>query len=173
MAIAMDVKFEGFEFSFETLKLRKNGAEVRLVGQPMHLLVMLLQRPGVVISREEIRERLWPDTHVDFDHSVHAALNRLRAVLGDSGKHPRFIETVPTVGYRFLAKVEVVAPATLISSSPSSSSSGLGRVARRAMWLTVVAVVVALLTYAYVRQHYDQFVPRRISPVSGAGAPPR
>jgi DNA-binding winged helix-turn-helix (wHTH) protein len=169
MAIAMDVKFEGFEFSFETLKLRKNGAEVRLVGQPMHLLVMLLQRPGVVISREEIRERLWPDTHVDFDHSVHAALNRLRAVLGDSGKHPRFIETVPTVGYRFLAKVEVVVPATAISSP----SSGLGPVARRAMWVTVAAVVVALLTYAYVRQHYDQFVPRRGSPVSGAGAPPR
>jgi DNA-binding winged helix-turn-helix (wHTH) protein len=157
MSAAMEVRFEQFAFSFDTLKLRKGGVEVRLVGQPLHLLVMLLQRPGVVVSREEIRARLWPDTHVDFDHSVHAALNRLRAVLGDSGKQPRFIETIPTVGYRFLAEVQPVVRSTATAAPVISGQSSLGW---RAMWFVVTAAVAVLLALAIVHQHYDKFVPR-------------
>lgn len=150
----MDVKFEAFEFSFETLKLRKRGVEVRLVGQPLQLLMLLLQTPGKVVAREEIRARLWPDTHVDFDHSVHAALNRLRAVLGDNGKQPRFIETVPTVGYRFVAAVNVTPP-TVVAPVPPRRGSW-----RRAAWVALTMLLVALMTYGIVRLRYDKFVPR-------------
>lgn len=149
----MDVRFGPFEFSFDALKLRKDGAEVRLVGQPLQLLVMLLQNPGRVVTRDEIRQRLWKDTHVDFDHSVHAALNRLRTALGDTGKRPQFIETIPTVGYRFLAAVEVLAP---VGATPIRAVN----VRRRAMWFALTAIVAALLALAVVRQHYDKFVPR-------------
>ena len=150
----MDVRFGEFEFSFDALKLRKGVVEVKLAGQPLHLLVMLLQKSGKVVSREEIRERLWPDTHVDFDHSVHAALNRLRAILGDNGKQPRFIETIPTVGYRFLAAVEVVAPAGAVAASRQAGAK------TRVLWYVLTAIVAALLALGFVRQHYDKFVPR-------------
>lgn len=149
----MDVRFGEFEFSFAALKLRKDGRDVRLVGQPLHLLVMLLQSPGTVVTRDEIRQRLWRDTHVDFDHSVHAALNRLRAALGDNGKQPRYVETIPTIGYRFLAPVEVVVPAIERAAAPPQSRP-------RLIWLVVTAVVAALLAFGVVRLHYDKFVPR-------------
>jgi DNA-binding winged helix-turn-helix (wHTH) protein len=149
----MDVRFGKFAFSFDALKLRKDGCDVRLVGQPLHLLVMLLQSPGKVVTRDEIRQRLWRDTHVDFDHSVDAALNRLRAALGDNGKQPRYIETIPTIGYRFLAPVEVVAPAIARAATPPRSRP-------RLVWLVVTAIVAALLALGVVRLHYDKFVPR-------------
>jgi DNA-binding winged helix-turn-helix (wHTH) protein len=154
MAASMDVRFGEFEFSLDSLKLRRAGAEVRLVGQPLHLLVMLLQTPGKVVTREEIRQRLWPDTHVDFDHGLNVALNRLRVALGDKGKQSQFIETIPTMGYRFLAPVEVLVPAGPVPEPPRSSA----RI--RVAWFVLTAIVAALLALAIVRQHYDKFVPR-------------
>ena len=136
------------------MKLRKHGVDVRLVGQPLQLLMLLLQTPGKVVARDEIRARLWPDTHVDFDHSVHAALNRLRAALGDNGKQPRFIETVPTVGYRFVAAVNVRPPTGVTSAAPPRRSW------RRAAWVALAMLLVALMTYGVVRLRYDKFVPR-------------
>jgi DNA-binding winged helix-turn-helix (wHTH) protein len=150
----MDVRFGEFEFSFDSLKLRRAGVDVRLVGQPLRLLVMLLQTPGTVVTREEIHQRLWPETHVDFDHGLHVALNRLRGALGDKGKPSRFIETIPTVGYRFLAPVEALVPA---SATPVARRS---RVGVRLAWLVLTALVAALLALAIVRQRYDRFVPR-------------
>ena len=92
-------------------ELRKNGLKLRLHGQPFEVLAMLLERPDEVVGREQIRERLWPtDTFVDFDNGVNAAINRLREALGDSAHNPRFIETLPRRGYRFLASVESSAP---------------------------------------------------------------
>ena len=92
-------------------ELRKNGLRLRLHGQPFEVLAMLLERPDEVVGREQIRERLWPtDTFVDFDNGVNAAINRLREALGDSAHNPRFIETLPRRGYRFLASVESSAP---------------------------------------------------------------
>ena len=154
MAASMDVRFGEFDFSLDSLKLRRAGAEVRLVGQPLHLLVMLLQTPGKVVTREEIRRRLWPDTHVDFDHGLNVALNRLRMALGDKGKQPRFIETIPTMGYRFLAPVEVAVGA---SAAPERRRPSLGV---RLAWFVLTAIVAALLALAFVHQRYDRFVPR-------------
>lgn len=85
-------------------ELLNDGARVRLQEQPYQILRMLLQRPGDVVTRDALRDRLWPDgTFVDFEHSLNAAIKRLRAVLGDDAKSPRFIETLPRIGYRWIA----------------------------------------------------------------------
>ena len=89
------VRFGVFEVDREAGELRKNGLKVHLQEQPFRALAVLLERPGKVVSREELRERLWPsDTFVDFDHSLSTAVNKIREVLGDSATSPRFIETV-------------------------------------------------------------------------------
>jgi DNA-binding winged helix-turn-helix (wHTH) protein len=91
-------------------ELRKNGNKLKLQEQPFQVLAMLLERPGEVVTREELRQRLWPaDTFVDFDHSLNTAINKLRDALGDSAANPRFIETLAKRGYRFIAPVQDLA----------------------------------------------------------------
>ena len=88
-------------------ELRKNGARIRLQEQPFQVLVFLLERPGEVVTREDLRQKLWPaDTFVDFDHSLNTAVNKLREALGDSASSPRYVETLARRGYRFLAPIE-------------------------------------------------------------------
>jgi TolB-like protein/DNA-binding winged helix-turn-helix (wHTH) protein/Tfp pilus assembly protein PilF len=102
------VRFGVFEADMEAGELRKHGLRLKLSEQPFQILAMLVARPGEVVSREVLRERLWPsDTFVDFDHGLNNAVMRLREVLGDSSEHPRFIETLPRRGYRFIAPVEL------------------------------------------------------------------
>jgi DNA-binding winged helix-turn-helix (wHTH) protein len=99
------VRFGAFEFKPETGELRKHGLRVKLRGQPIEVLMMLLQHPGEAVAREELQKRLWSaDTYVDFEHSLNAAMKRLRAALGDSADAPRFIETLAGRGYRFIAQ---------------------------------------------------------------------
>ena len=99
--------FGSFEVDFRSGELLKNGRRVRLQDQPLQVLAMLLEQPGKVVSREELRQRLWPtDTFVDFDHGLNNAINRLRDALNDSTEAPRFIETLPRRGYRFVAQLE-------------------------------------------------------------------
>lgn len=101
-------RFGVFEADPQTGELRKQGRRVSLQGQPFGILLMLLERPGQLISRAQIRERLWPEgTFVDFDHSLNTAVNKIRDVLGDSASSPRFIETLARRGYRFIAPVQV------------------------------------------------------------------
>src|SRR5580693_3272258 len=100
------VCFGAFEFKSETGELRKHGLRVKMRGQPIEVLTVLLQHPGEVVTREELQKRLWAaDTYVDFEHSLNAAMKRLRAALGDSAGAPRFIETLAGRGYRFIAPV--------------------------------------------------------------------
>ncbi len=97
-------RFGAFEFHGQTCELRKHGLRIKLTGQPISVLVMLLERPGEVITREDLQKRLWPaGTYVDFEHSVNAAVKRLRQALGDSADSARFVETVARNGYRFIA----------------------------------------------------------------------
>ena len=97
-------RFGSFELDLEAERLLKNGRTIRLQPQPFRLLCLLTTRPGVLVTREEIQARLWPDgTTVDFEHSVNAAIKRLRAALGDTAEHPIYVETLPRRGYRFLA----------------------------------------------------------------------
>jgi DNA-binding winged helix-turn-helix (wHTH) protein len=108
-----------FEADLEARELRKHGRRMRLQDQPFVMLTMLLERAGNVVTREEVRERLWPaDTFVDFDHSLNTAVNKIREVLGDSAGSPRFVETVARRGYRFLGEVqwETAAPTTTAGS---------------------------------------------------------
>jgi DNA-binding winged helix-turn-helix (wHTH) protein len=101
------VRFGLFEADLHARELRKSGRRLRLQDQPFFVLVALLERPGAVVTREELRQRLWPaDTFVDFDHSLNTAVNKLREVLGDSAASPRFIETLARRGYRFVAEVQ-------------------------------------------------------------------
>jgi cholera toxin transcriptional activator len=105
------VRFGVFEADLSARELRKSGRRLRLQDQPFFLLAALLQQPGTVVTREELRQRLWPaDTFVDFDHSLNTAVNKLREVLGDSAASPRFIETLARRGYRFVAEVHKDVP---------------------------------------------------------------
>ena len=98
--------FGSFEFDPKTGELRKHGLRVKLQGQPVEMLTMLLEDPGQVVTREALQKRLWPaNTYVDFEQSLNAAIKRLRAALGDSADAPLFIETLPRRGYRFIAPV--------------------------------------------------------------------
>jgi TolB-like protein/DNA-binding winged helix-turn-helix (wHTH) protein len=103
------VRFGVFEVDLRAGELRKKGTRIRLQSQPFVLLVTLLTERGEVVSREELRRTLWPeDTFVDFDHSLGSAVNKLREALGDSAANPRFVETIPRRGYRFIVPFELV-----------------------------------------------------------------
>ena len=100
-------RFGVFELDLAAGELRKNGTRLRLQDQPFHVLGLLLERAGDVVTREELRQKLWPaDTFVDFDHSLNTAVNKLRETLGDSASSPRYIETLARRGYRFIAPVQ-------------------------------------------------------------------
>src|SRR5262245_23284661 len=102
------VKFGVFEVDLDKGEVRKSGLKLRLRGQPFQVLSILLERPGEIVTREEFQQRLWTndDTFVDFEHGLNAVVNRLREVLGDSPENPRFIETVPRRGYRWMLPVD-------------------------------------------------------------------
>ncbi len=106
-SVARILRFDSFELDLHAGELRKSGVKLRLQGQPIQVLGILLQDAGHLVTREELRNQLWPaDTFVDFDHSLHNAIGRIREVLGDSAENPRYIETLPRRGYRFVAPVE-------------------------------------------------------------------
>src|SRR5579864_2077356 len=127
------VRFGVFEVDLKACELRKHGFRIKLAEQPFQVLAFLLERPGEIVTREELRDRLWPgDTFVDFDHGLNNAVMRVREVLLDSSEHPRYVETVPRRGYRFVAPVEETSvpppvPATIEleggSTSPASAAS--------------------------------------------------
>jgi TolB-like protein/DNA-binding winged helix-turn-helix (wHTH) protein/Flp pilus assembly protein TadD len=116
---ARTVAFGPFEFDSQSGDLRKHGLRLKLQGQPVQLLAELLQRPGELVTRDELRQALWPgETYVDFEHSLNAAMKRLRAALGDSAHSPRYIETLSRRGYRFIAPAQAIAPAALAVAAP-------------------------------------------------------
>jgi cholera toxin transcriptional activator len=120
-------RFGLYELNAGTGELRKDGkARPRVQGQPLEVLLHLLAHPGDVVTREELRLLLWPaDTFVDYDHSLNTAVNKLRDALNDSADNPRFIQTIPRRGYRFIASVEIAAEnASRITESNPKTASG-------------------------------------------------
>jgi DNA-binding winged helix-turn-helix (wHTH) protein len=100
------VRFGTFEVDVQSGELRKNGVRIRVQPQPMKLLEILLEHPGEMIPREVLRGRIWPnESFGDFDQAVNVAVTKLRAALGDSAENPRYIETLPKRGYRFIARI--------------------------------------------------------------------
>ena len=168
-------RFGLFEVDSRTGELRKQGRPLKLRGRPFDILLLLLARGGDVITREELRQQLWQaDTFVDFDHGLNSAINRLREALGDSAENPRFIETLPKRGYRFIAPIEIpqvtvpaVIPAPVIPapvqpvpivtevSEPAVSRRRLSLPSRVVLLLAsgslAIAVVVAGLYFKVVR----------------------
>ncbi len=149
------LRFGVFEANILARELRKYGTHVRLRGQPFCILAMLLERPGEVVTRDEMQKKLWPaDTFVDFEHSLNSAIKKLRAVLGDSPDNSRYIETIPRVGYRFIAPVQELSPTGLsIPEVPASSTESQTQAAPRVShrrWPRVVAGVLALTVLAVV-----------------------
>jgi len=118
------VKFGPFTVDLHTHEVRKDDTRIRLIGQPFDILAVLLGKPGELVTREELRMRLWPgDTFVDFDHGLNAAVNKLRETLCDSADNPRFVETLPRRGYRFIAKVVPLDAQETASRRPAAHNS--------------------------------------------------
>jgi Tol biopolymer transport system component/DNA-binding winged helix-turn-helix (wHTH) protein len=149
------IAFDNFEVDLRSGELRKNGSRIRLQAQPFQLLALLLANSGEVVTRDEICRDLWPaDTFVDFEHSLAAAVNKIREALGDSADDPRYIETLPKRGYRFIGKIRPEA-SVVIAVAESQQPVELvpvppAKVWRSRMWIlglvgTVVIVVVAVL----------------------------
>jgi DNA-binding winged helix-turn-helix (wHTH) protein len=114
-------RFGVFEADSTTGELRRKGIRIKLHAQPFQILLMLLEKPGEMLTREDICRRLWPDgTFVDYEHGMNSAMNRLREALGDKASNPRFVETLARRGYRFVAPVERVVSAEVIAASRPS-----------------------------------------------------
>jgi TolB-like protein/DNA-binding winged helix-turn-helix (wHTH) protein/Tfp pilus assembly protein PilF len=160
------LRFGVFEVNFSAQQLRKHGIRVRVAGQPLAILAMLLERPGEVITREEMQGRLWAsDTFVDFEHSLNTAIKKLRAALNDTPENSRYIETLPRVGYRFIAPVQEVSekgPAAADVPIAADRSGVLPEVEKSShrRWPILLGIAIALLgaVGAYFQWHH--FWPR-------------
>jgi len=124
------IRFDVFAVDLRAGELYKAGRKIKLQVLPFRVLALLLERPGEIVQREELQERLWPaDTFVDFDHSLNTAIKKLRQALGDDNKKRRFVETLPKRGYRFIGIVEHAARASTPARAPAATSQ-VGRVAK-------------------------------------------
>src|SRR6266571_6328037 len=142
-----NVYFGPFNLDLRAGELQKDGRKTRLQEQPFQILRMLLEHPGEVVTREEIRRKLWPnDTIVEFDHSINAAIKKVRLALGDSAEQPEYVETVARRGYRFIAPVQTSvgtfreAARQEVDSSPQEAHSR--RIGRRHMIALAAALIL-------------------------------
>jgi DNA-binding winged helix-turn-helix (wHTH) protein/Tol biopolymer transport system component len=159
---ARSVQFGVFEVDLYAGELRRNGSRVKLQEQPFQILTMLLGRPGEVVSREELQKKLWPaDIFVDFDHSLNAAIRRLRDALGDSAENPRFVETVARRGYRFLAPVTGVS-ATVTTRPTHQPTTGPNRLLLSVALAVLLVGVLLGWGIAHSRRQSAQTTPIRI-----------
>jgi Tol biopolymer transport system component/DNA-binding winged helix-turn-helix (wHTH) protein len=147
------IAFDNFEVNLRSGEVRKNGARIRLQAQPFQLLVLLLESAGEVVTREEICRELWPaDTFVDFEHSLAAAVNKIREALGDAADNPRYIETLPKRGYRFIGKIKPDAPVEIpLAEAPQPVELVAVAVAKphtRWKWIFGVMAATALVAAA-------------------------
>ena len=146
------LRFGVFQVNLAAREVRKHGVRIRLPGQPFCILSILLEKPGEVVSREEMREKLWAsDTFVDFEHSLNSAIKKLRAALGDSPENSRYIETVPRLGYRFIAPVEEVSANGQSTAKPRLATVDVGTAAevkesRHRRWLVLLGMSAVLIT---------------------------
>ena len=147
------IRFGVFEVDLAARELRKRGVRVKLQDQPFRVLEALLEKPGEIVTREELKERLWAqDEFVEFDKSLNTAVQKIRQVLGDSASSPRFLETVPKVGYRFVAPVQRTG-----KSKPAPSPK------RRLVWLAIAALAVVAAVVLFGPQREDRAPEFRLS----------
>ena len=145
------VRFGVFEADLDARELRKQGHRVRLQDQPFAVLAILLERPGIVISREDIRQKLWAaDTFVDFDHSLNTAVNKIRETLGDSAASPRFVETVARRGYRFVGEVSWEDPPAPQSATAQPTNAPELPIAPRGLTRSLFTLIQIMYVIFYV-----------------------
>jgi DNA-binding winged helix-turn-helix (wHTH) protein len=134
------LRFDDYELDLRTAELRKHGHKIRLAGRPLQILAMLLERPGEMVSREEIRKRLWDaDTFVDFEHGMNSAIRKLRDALGESADCPRYVETLARRGYRFIGAVEAMER----PAPPQTPAEPIAAADARPEWVGQVVTVSA------------------------------
>jgi DNA-binding winged helix-turn-helix (wHTH) protein len=145
------VRFGIFEADLQAGELHKNGHKVPLQGQPFQVFAILLQHPGELVTREELRQKVWPeDTFVDFDHGLNTAITKIRIALGDSAENPRFVETMPRRGYRFIAPVD--GHSDLKPDTALPVPKRWGKFAANWAWLAVgSAALILVCTVALLR----------------------
>lgn len=159
------VRFGPYEADFRRGELRKFGTRLKIQGRPLAVLALLVKRPGETVLREELRAALWPnDVFVDFDKNLTTAVNKLRQALCDTAESPQYIETVPRIGYRFVASVEVIAKEPIAEPSPARTEvppplqpPPIPQPRSRAPWVAVAAVVVlaAILALVLIKGHHS------------------
>src|SRR6266851_1434390 len=140
--------FGPFEFDPASGELRKHGYKIKLPSQPRQVLGALVERPGELVAREDLRNRLWPGAIAgDFEHGLNAAVNKLRQALGDGANQPRYVETLPGLGYRFVAPINPVRPAVLELVQPAATSGRAPQPSRRRIspWAAGVASLLVVL----------------------------
>jgi TolB-like protein/DNA-binding winged helix-turn-helix (wHTH) protein/Flp pilus assembly protein TadD len=138
------VRFATFEVDLRSGELRKGGVKLKLGGQPFQVLAILLEHAGAVVTRDELQKRLWPDTFVDVDHNLNTAINKIREVLGDSAENPRFVETLPRRGYRFVGALQQT-PFSAPAHSADMAGFNIGSVTpkRQRTWRSRVGLATA------------------------------
>jgi Tol biopolymer transport system component/DNA-binding winged helix-turn-helix (wHTH) protein len=151
------IRFGVFEADLLSGELRKSGVKLKLGGQPFQILTILLEQPGEVVTREEFQKRLWPDTFVDVDHNLNTAINKIREALGDSSDSPRFVETLPRRGYRFIAPVErpgsgKIGVEVLNRGGVANQESERTRILRLAMLFAACLVLAGAGFFIYSRR---------------------
>ena len=163
--IGRRIRFGPYEADLAAGELRKNGRVIRLQEQPFQVLATLLDRPGEVVTREELRERLWAgDTFVDFDQGLNTAINKLREALGDSVANPRFIETLPKRGYRFLFPLEAE-PAGPVSQPPDSAQERERRLRLKLRYVAAAGIVAVLVVAGFALLWLRRPVPESQLPL--------
>lgn len=137
------LRFDAYDVDLHTGELRKHGRKIRLAGRPFQILALLLEQPGELLTRKQLQDRLWPaDTFVDFEHGVNAAIQTLRRALCDSHKKPRFIETLPRRGYRFIGAVETIqSSAATPTAAPQKQKQRGVAAASRSEWVGQIATI--------------------------------
>jgi DNA-binding winged helix-turn-helix (wHTH) protein len=156
------IRFGSFELDGATGELRKSGVKLKLQGKPLQVLLALLEKPGHVVTREELHRQLWSsDVFVDFDSGLNTAINRLRIVLGESAEHPHYIETFARTGYRFIAPVDVLDATPARAAARASRNGRLRRATFGAIVVLVAAVVVTAV--AIRRPRVDAFQFRQVT----------
>src|SRR5271157_3029607 len=151
------VHFGAFEVDLRSAELRKHGLKLKIQEQPFQVLAMLLERPGQIVTREELHKKLWPaDTFVDFEHGLNAAINKLREALGDSADNPRFIETLPRRGYRFVAPVSGEEDKTVDSKTAVKGRNRKIAVKAAIAFLVGAVVAVAWLWHSHLKPRLSE-----------------
>jgi len=165
MAVAekQKLRFGPFAVDLRSGELFKNGTKLKLQPQPVQILAVLLENPGELVTREELRQRIWPaDTFVDFEQSLNTAIKKLRQALCDEAETPRYIETLPRRGYRFIAEVSEPAP----TQQPSIATPVIhppSRNRRLQIWLVALAACALIIAAATYSKFWRPTIPRIVA----------